>query len=96
MRYMLKYLGVPAKGPAALLREKLGMIIYSTNPDSELKKNHLAISYHKLLESAAVSVVNPIKVTMTVNPSNILMKCMLVGTLGSFSDKLYGVDWGEA
>ena len=46
----------------ALCGENLGMIISSTNPDSEYKKKHVAISYHKLRESVAARIVNPIKV----------------------------------
>ena len=46
----------------------------------------MAISYHKLQESAAAGIVNPIKVCMTVNRSDILTKGVSEGTLGSFSD----------
>ena len=72
------------------------MIISITNPDSELKKKHVAISYHKLRECAAAKIVNPIKVCTTVNRANIFTKGVSVGTLGGLSDALYGVDWGES
>ena len=71
------------------------MIITCTNPESELKKKHVAISYHKLWESAAAGIFIPIKVCMTFNRSDILTKGASFGTLGSFSDASYGVDWGD-
>ena len=95
LRYMLGSLGVPIIGDTALCGENLGMSISSTNPDSELKKNHVAILYHKFQECVATGIFNPIKVCMTVNQADIFTKVVLVGTLGSFSDASYGVDWGE-
>ena len=56
IRYMLRSLGVPVTGATALCGDNLGMIISSTNPDSELKKKHVAISFHKLRECAAAGV----------------------------------------
>ena len=95
LRYMLRSLGVPFIGATALCSDNLGMIISSTNPDSELKKKHVAISYHKLRESAAAGIVNSIKVCTTVNRANIFTKGASAGTLGSLSDASYGEDWGE-
>ena len=67
MRYILRSLGVPMKGPTSLCGDNLGMIIYSTNLESELKNKHLEISYQKLQESVEAGVVNPIQVCTTVN-----------------------------
>ena len=91
--YMLRSLSVPVKGATEICGEKLGMIIYCTNPDSELKKKHVVISYHKLRESAAAGIVNPLKVCTTVNLADILIKGVSAGTLGSLYDESYGVDW---
>ena len=49
-RYMLRSLDVPIEGATAICGDNLGIIIYCTNPDSELKNKHVAISYHKLRE----------------------------------------------
>ena len=92
---MLHSLGVLVIGATELCGDNLGMIISSTNPDSELKKKHVSISYHKLREIAAAGIVNPIKVCTTVNRADIFTKGTLVGTLSSFSDASYGVNWGE-
>ena len=89
--YMLMSLGVPTIGTTAICSDNLGMIIYSTNPYLELKKKHVAISYHKLRDCAVAEIFNPIKVCTTVNPANIFTKGVPLGTLGSLSDTSYGV-----
>ena len=92
---MLRSIGVPVIGATALYGDNLGMIIYSTSPDSELKKNHMAISYHKLQEYKASGIVNPIKFCTKVNIDDIFTKVVSVGTLSSLSDASYGVHSGE-
>ena len=89
---MLRSLGVPVLGATALCGDNLGMIMSLTNPDFELKKNHVAISLHKLRECAAAVIVNLIKVCTTVNRSDILTEGTPAGTLGSISDASYGGD----
>ena len=89
LRYILRSLGVLIIGATSLCGENLGMIISITNPDSELKKKHVAISYHKLRECAAAGIVNPIKVCTTVNRADIFMKGVSVVILGNFSDASY-------
>ena len=71
------------------------MIMSSTNIDSELKKKHVAISFHKLQECAAAVIVNLIKVCTTVNRADILTKGTSARTLVSLSDASYRGDWGE-
>ena len=92
MRYILRSLGVPVKGAMELYGKNLGMIIYCTNPDSELKQKHVAISYHKLRNSAAARILNPLKVCTTVNRDDILTRGVSAGTLDIFSDASYGFD----
>ena len=92
---MLRSLGVTVKGATAICGNNLGIIKSCTNLNSDLKKKHVAISYHKLQESAAAKIVNPLKVCTTVNRADILTKGVSAGTLGSFSDASYGVYWGD-
>ena len=92
---MLRSFGVTVRGATALCGDNLGMIMSSTNKDSELKKKHVAISFHKLLECAAAVIVNLIKVCTTVNRADILTKGTSAGTLVSLSDASYRGDWGE-
>ena len=92
---MFRSLGVPVKGATALCGDKLVMITYFTNLDLDIKSKHVAISYHKLREITEAGVFNPLKVCTAVNRSGILTKGVSASTLGSFSDALYGDDWGE-
>ena len=94
LRNMLRSLSVPVKGTTALCGDNLGMIISCTNPELELKKKHVAISYHKLRECTAAGIFNPIKIYTMVNQAEVFTKCVLVGTLGSLSDASYVVEWG--
>ena len=72
------------------------MIISCTNPELEPKKKHGDISHHKLWECAVAGIVNPIKVCTPVNLTDIFTKVVSVGTLGSLSEKSYGVYWVES
>ena len=92
---MLRSLGVPVKGATEICGYNLVIIISCTNPDLELKKKHVAISYHKLRESAAAEIVNPLNVCATVKQSDILTKGVSAGKLCSLSHASYEVDWGE-
>ena len=93
IRYILRSLGVPMLGPTRLCGDNLGMIISSTNTESELKKKHVAISFHKLRECAAAIILSLNKVCTTVNRSDILTKGTPARTLGSLSDASYGLNW---
>ena len=95
LRYMLRSLGVPVKFATALCGNNLRMIISCTNPDSELKKKHAYISYHKLREIVVAQILNPLKVCKMVNRDDIFTKGLSVGKLCSLSDASYVVDWGE-
>ena len=94
MWYMLRSLGVIVKGSAALYGDKEGLIISGINPDADLKKIHVTISYDKLRESAESGIIIPIKVCTTVNQSRILDKSVLTVTMGSFTNSSYVVFHG--
>ena len=96
MNYMLRSLSIPVKVPLPIFEYNLEMIISSTNPDSDLKKKHVAILYHKLWKSAAAGIFIPIKVCTTVNRSKIMAKSTLVVIQGSFSDASYWVNCRES
>ena len=50
------------------------MVQSSTLIDSECKKKHIAIAYHKMWECVAVKIVNPVKVGTKMNVSDVLTK----------------------
>jgi hypothetical protein len=53
IRYMLRCLGVPVTKPTNLYGDNFGIIQSATIPDGELKKKHIAISYHYVREAIA-------------------------------------------
>ena len=58
IRYMLRCLGVPVTCPTDLFGDNIGVIQSAEIPDGELKKKHIAISYHYVREAIAAKIVN--------------------------------------
>ena len=58
IRYMLRCLGVPVTTPTNLFGDNFGVIQSAEIPDGELKKKHIAISYHYVREAIAARIVN--------------------------------------
>ena len=59
VRYMLRCLGVPVDKPSYLFGDNFGVIQNASNPDSDLKKKHVAISYHFVREAIAAQILVP-------------------------------------
>lgn len=58
IRYMLRCLGVPVTRPTDLYGDNFGVIQSAEVPDGELKKKHIAISYHYVREAIAAKIVD--------------------------------------
>ena len=58
IRYMLRCLGVPVHRPTNLFGDNSGVIQSAEIPEGELKKKHIAKSYHYVREAIAVWIVN--------------------------------------
>ncbi|KAI2513608.1 Reverse transcriptase (RNA-dependent DNA polymerase) [Fragilaria crotonensis] len=56
--YMLRCLGVPVSTPTALYGDNFGVIQSAEIPEGELKKKHIAISYHYVREAITARIVN--------------------------------------
>ena len=76
MRYMLRCLGVTVETPTLILGDNEGVVLNATNSDSLLKKKHVAISYHKVRESAAAGITHPTKVGTKDNFADPLTKSL--------------------
>ena len=76
MRYVLRCLGVPVTKPSALFGNNLGVIQNTSNPDSDIKKKHVAISYHTVREAIAANVLIPYWIKGHYNLSEIMTKQM--------------------
>ena len=58
VRYMLCCLGVPVLKPTQLYGDNASVIQNASIPHSDLKKKHIAISYHYVREAVAAKIVN--------------------------------------
>ena len=60
MRYKLRMLGVPIKGPSLMLSDNMSVVLNTTIPSSPLKKKHLScvhtIGYVRLLLQALLNM----------------------------------------
>jgi len=79
IRYMLRCLGVHVDNATHVYGDNLGVIQNATIKDSLLKKKHVAISYHRVRESVASSVIFPIKIQSKDNFSDCLTKSLRIG-----------------
>ena len=78
LRYMLRCLGIPVPlgKPTNLYRDNWSVIQSATVPDSEIKKKHIAISYHYVKEAIAAKIVNPVWLRSDENFSDICTKAL--------------------
>ncbi len=58
IRYMLRCLGIPVTNPTDLFGNNFGVIQSAEIREGELKKKHIAISYHYVREAIAAKIVN--------------------------------------
>ena len=76
LRFMLRCLGCNVDGSTKLFGDNLSTITSASSPDAELKKKHVAISYHMVREAVAAKIVLPIHVNSADNFADILTKAL--------------------
>ena len=74
--YMLRCLGILVTDPTNLYGDNFGSIQSASIPDSEMKKKHVAISYHFVQEAIAAKIVNTIWVPTHANFADVCMKAL--------------------
>jgi len=74
MRYELRMLGVPIEGPSIMFGDNMAVINSASIPESNLKKRHNALSYHRVREAIAAKVLKFYHIKGTENPADILTK----------------------
>ena len=74
IRYMLRCLGVPVVDATGLYCDNLGVVLSSALAETQLKKKHVAISYHTVREAVAAGIVQPIKINTKDNFADICTK----------------------
>jgi hypothetical protein len=73
-RITLRYLGVPIKGTTYMFGDNKSVVTNSTVPHSELKKRHVALSYHKTCEAIAAGILTFHHISGALNPTDLLSK----------------------
>jgi hypothetical protein len=76
IRYMLRCLGVPVTKPTNLYGDNFGVIQSATIPDGELKKKHVAISYHYVREAITAGYINAIWMKSHENFADVCTKAL--------------------
>lgn len=74
LRYTLRYLGVPIKGKSYMFGDNESVVKNSTIPHSQLKKRHVALSYHRVREAIAAGIIIFHHIKGENNPADILSK----------------------
>ena len=72
MRYNLRMLGVPIEGPSIMFGDNMAVINSASIPESNLKKKHNALIYHRVREAIAAKVLRFYHIKGTENPADIL------------------------
>ncbi len=74
LRQMLRYLGVPIKGPSFMFGDNESVVTQSTVPHSQLGRRHNILAYHRTREAIAAGTVRFHHISGTTNPSDIVSK----------------------
>ena len=74
LRYTLRMLGVPLKGPTFMFGDNLSVIVSSTIPQSSLKRRHNALSYHRVREAIASGIIEFYHIDGKSNPADVVTK----------------------
>jgi len=73
---MLQCLGIPVSSPTNLVGDNFGVVQSVTIPEGELKKKHVAISYHYVQEAITAKIVNAIWIQTFENWSDLCTKAL--------------------
>lgn len=88
IRSMLRCLGIPVSRPTKLYGDNKGSIQSANIPDGELKKKHIAISYHYVREAIAAKIVDVIHIFSHENFADICTKALPKHPFHIFVDAL--------
>lgn len=74
LRYKIRMFGIPLEGPANLFCDNNSVVNNASKPESQLKKRHVSIAYHRCREACAAGVVRIGWVDGTKIPADVLTK----------------------
>jgi hypothetical protein len=78
LRYKLRMLGVPIDGPTPMYCDNMAVVLNTTVPLSQLKKNHNAIAYHRFREAIVARMIALSHIPSTDNIADVLTKALPV------------------
>jgi hypothetical protein len=73
-RYKLRMMGIPIDGPTNVFCDNEAVVNNSTKPESQLKKKHVAICYHRVREACAAGMIRVAKEDGETNLADVLTK----------------------
>ena len=76
LRYMLRCLGIPVTEPTKVFGDNWRVIQSASIPESELKKKHIAISYHYVQEAISAKIIDAYWVKSSENFADICTKAL--------------------
>ena len=65
-------IGIPIKGTSQVLCGNKSAVLSTSLPFSMLKKKHIAIAYHQVIDKVAASIIKVSHITATDNAADIL------------------------
>jgi hypothetical protein len=72
--YLLCSFGVPVTHASCIFGDNMSVPLNIQQPDSQLCKKHLAISYHVSHESCAAHIIEPFYIPLNQNYTDLLTK----------------------
>ena len=76
LRYKLRMFGIPIEGPTNCYIDNDSVVSSSTQPESTLKKRHLAIAYHRVREAVAAGIIRIAYEASSTNIADMLTKIL--------------------
>jgi hypothetical protein len=76
LRYKLRMMGIPIDGPASVFCDNNSVVINTSAPESQLKKKHNAIAYHRVREACAAGTIRITKEGTESNLSDLFTKML--------------------
>ena len=89
IRYLLRSFGVPVKGATNVFGDNFAVIQNAQNPEADLDKKHVALSFHYVRECIAAGVLRPYWLKGKLNMSDIMTKQIVSTEFNAHCDSLF-------
>ena len=89
IRYLLRSFGVPVDGATKIFGDNFAVIQNAQNPEAELEKKHVALSFHYVRENIAAGIAEPYWLKGKLNLSDIMTKQIVSNEFNAHCDSLF-------